>query len=107
MEKTNYLDQVFLALADQNRRDMLRRILNETMTISEIAKFYEMSLPAISKHIATLERARLVKIDKKGRTKTLILNLKGIEIAQTYLETLSPDNFVDALETHLIDLFSN
>jgi DNA-binding transcriptional ArsR family regulator len=54
------LDDVFRALADRTRRRLLARLAESPATITELAAPFEMTLPAVAKHIGVLERARLV-----------------------------------------------
>jgi DNA-binding transcriptional ArsR family regulator len=62
------LDAVFAALADPTRRDMLRRLCSGEATVSVLAEPYQMSLPAVSKHLAVLEQAGLISREKQGRS---------------------------------------
>lgn len=61
------MDSIFGALADPTRRNILERLTNNDLTVSEIAKPYDYSLPTISKHISVLERAQLIQKNKIGR----------------------------------------
>lgn len=61
------LDQVFFALADSTRRGILLNVRNELKTARELAAPYDMSLPAISKHLKVLEKAKLLKREVRGR----------------------------------------
>lgn len=80
MERIGYekepaeLDAVFFALADGTRRSMLARLAKGPATVGELAAPFEMSQPAISKHLKVLERAGLVgrRIDKQRRPSHLL-----------------------------------
>ena len=61
------LDAVFSALADPTRRAILERLSWGHATVSEVAKPFDVSLPAISKHLGVLEEAGLVIREKDGR----------------------------------------
>ena len=61
------LNQLFRALADGTRRDILARSLTGTPSVSELAGGYEMSFAAVQKHVAVLERAGLVQKRPHGR----------------------------------------
>ncbi len=61
------LDRVFHALADRTRRRLLAHLVERPGTVSELAAPFEMSLPAVSKHIKVLERAGLVVRSVDGR----------------------------------------
>ena len=61
------LDAVFQALADPVRREILSRLNNEELLVSELAAPFEISLQAVSKHIQVLVRAGLVNQERSGR----------------------------------------
>src|SRR3954467_9094883 len=57
---TEQLDSVFAALADPTRRAILARLASGEASVTELAEPFEMSLPAVSKHLKVLERAGLI-----------------------------------------------
>ena len=61
------LDEVFHALADATRRDILARVSEGERSVSALARSYPISLPAVQKHVAVLERAGLVGRTRHGR----------------------------------------
>lgn len=61
------LDTIFSSLADSTRRDIMKRLVQQELTVSEIAKSYDMSLAAISKHLKVLENANLLGRRRKGK----------------------------------------
>lgn len=61
------IDRIFRALADATRRDIVRRTLSSSTTVSELAADYDMSFAAVQKHVAVLERAGLVSKAVHGR----------------------------------------
>ena len=61
------MDQTFAALADATRRDIVTRVLRDEASVSALARHYDMSFAAVQKHIAVLERARLVTKRRCGR----------------------------------------
>jgi DNA-binding transcriptional ArsR family regulator len=61
------LNQLFRALADGTRRDILARSLTETPSVSDLAARYDMSFAAVQKHVAVLERAGLIRKRPNGR----------------------------------------
>src|SRR3954452_21795752 len=67
----NEVDRVFHALADATRRDILRRTAQREESVSALARHYTMSLPAVQKHVAVLERAGLVAKARRGREQIL------------------------------------
>ncbi len=60
------LDLIFHALSDGTRRSILRGITKRQKTVGEIAKPFEMSLAAVSKHLKVLEKAKLIERKKEG-----------------------------------------
>ena len=61
------MDRVFAALADATRRDIVARVLVAEASVSALARNYEMSFAAVQKHVSVLERARLVRKERRGR----------------------------------------
>lgn len=81
------LDRTFFALSDPTRRAILQRLAEGQATVSELAKPFDMSLPAISKHLRVLEGAGLLNRRREGRTHTLSLAVNPLRDAATWLET--------------------
>ncbi|TDF35167.1 ArsR family transcriptional regulator [Alteromonadaceae bacterium M269] len=81
----NQLDLVFSALSDSTRRGMLAQLAQGEANISQLAKQYEMSQPAISKHLRVLDKAGLIQKKKKGREFIIRVNPEPIEEAQTWI----------------------
>lgn len=67
------LDQVFSALSDSTRRQLVRLLAERDHTVSELAKDFSMSLAAISKHLKVLEAAGILSRRIDGRVHTLSL----------------------------------
>lgn len=61
------LDAIFAALADPTRRRILGLLLEDDMTVTDVAEPFAMSLAAISKHLGILTRAGLVSQERRGR----------------------------------------
>lgn len=80
------LDLVFQSLADPTRRDILCVILGGETTVSELVERYDISFPAISRHLKVLERARLIRKEKKGRVHMVSLAPEALEEVDEYLE---------------------
>ncbi len=64
------LDSMFQALADPTRRGMVERLSRGPASVSELARPYDMSLPAIVQHLQVLEASGLVRSEKVGRVRT-------------------------------------
>ncbi len=73
MSKTSDLDATFAALADPTRRAIMARLSLGEATVNELAEPFEMSQPAISKHLKVLERAGLISsnIDAQRRPRRI------------------------------------
>ncbi|HLG94424.1 MAG TPA: metalloregulator ArsR/SmtB family transcription factor [candidate division Zixibacteria bacterium] len=81
------IDKTLLALADPTRRAILKRLSTGEARVTELARPFDISLNAVSKHIRMLERARLVKRRVDGREHFLIFNPKPLDEAVRWLET--------------------
>src|ERR1700761_2788622 len=79
------LDSVFHALSDATRRAILRDVSREARTVGQIAEPYNMSLAAVSKHLQVLERADLIRREKKGNFRMVQLNAESLRAAQEWL----------------------
>jgi DNA-binding transcriptional ArsR family regulator len=83
---TDSLNRVFAAVADPTRRALLAELEGrESVTISELAKPFAMSLPAVMKHLDVLSDAGLITRTKAGRTVTCRLNAAPMEQAMEWL----------------------
>lgn len=93
-------NSMFDALGDKTRRDILWRVSQCELSISEIATRYSLSFAAISKHIKVLERANLINKRRSGKEQLVSANKQTISVATDYLnkyEKLWNDRF-DRLE---------
>ena len=80
------LDAIFRALSDRTRRKLLARLADAPGTISELAEPFDMSLPAVSKHIKVLERAGLVKRSVDGRLHRCSLGAAPLQHVAAWLD---------------------
>jgi DNA-binding transcriptional ArsR family regulator len=81
------LDQVFAALADPTRRAILARLAQGEATVNEVVARFELSQPAISKHLKVLEGAGLVSRGRHAQFRPVRLNAKPLEAAAEWLGT--------------------
>jgi DNA-binding transcriptional ArsR family regulator len=79
------LDQMFGALADPSRRMMVDRLSRGPASVSELAKPFAMSLPAVVQHLAVLEASGLVKSEKTGRVRTCRLDTGALSLAEQWI----------------------
>src|SRR5690625_3830022 len=77
---------VFQAIADPTRRDILSLIAKEPLNLNSIAKNFEISRPAISQHIKILDESDLVVIEKKGRQRFCYIRPQKIKEVDQWLE---------------------
>ncbi|MBW3590216.1 MAG: metalloregulator ArsR/SmtB family transcription factor [Actinobacteria bacterium] len=81
------LDQRFSALADPTRRAILDRLSTGEAAVSKIAAGFDMSLPAVMKHISVLEGAGLVRCRKSGRVRHCRIETKAVENTLHWLQS--------------------
>src|ERR671924_2387069 len=79
-------DRIFGALGDATRRDIVRRAIDGEEGVAELATHYPMSFAAVQKHVAVLQRARLVTKHRIGRRKVVRTNLGGLRVARRLLD---------------------
>src|SRR5690349_21902913 len=84
--QSSSLDHTFAALADPTRRAIITRLATGERTISELASRFEMSLPAVSKHIRVLERAGLARVRREGRVRRTTLVAAPMRDASAWIE---------------------
>jgi len=80
------INNIFHSLADPTRRDMLRRVCECELTISELAQKYEMSFAAVAKHLNVLEKARLITKRKSGKQQIISAETATVEFASEHLK---------------------
>jgi DNA-binding transcriptional ArsR family regulator len=80
------LDAVFGALADPTRRRILDLLARTDRCVTDLAKPFSISLPAISKHLRVLENAGLIKRERNGRVHRLQLRAKPMAEASKWIE---------------------
>jgi DNA-binding transcriptional ArsR family regulator len=80
------LDAVFAALADPTRRAILSRLAAGEASVNEIAAPFEMSQPAVSKHLKVLERAGLIERDVDKQRRPARLKAEPMAAAVSWLE---------------------
>ncbi|WP_323959796.1 metalloregulator ArsR/SmtB family transcription factor [Arthrobacter sp. JZ12] len=80
------VDRLFHALADSTRRDIVVRTIVGEHSVSALAAHYSMSFAAVQKHVAVLERASLVRKEKRGREQIVRANRDAVGKARQLLE---------------------
>lgn len=95
--------EVFQALADPVRSDIVSMLASTNMNVSEIAGHFPISRPAVSRHLSVLLRARLVSVREEAQTRVYSLDPSGLDEAERWLEKCRAiwTKRLDALDRHL------
>ena len=86
MTPTPALDRTFAALADPTRRAILARLQGGEQRVTELAAPFAVSLPAISKHLRTLEQAGLIARRIEGREHRFALAPGGLDASAAWID---------------------
>ena len=99
------LDLMFQALADPTRRAMIDRLSRGPASVSELAKPFAMSLPAVVQHLAALENSGLVTSQKVGRVRTVQMQPEALSQAEQWINDQRRlwDNRLDRLGDFLAE----
>jgi DNA-binding transcriptional ArsR family regulator len=79
-------DRVFRALAAATRRDIVARAIRQEQSVSALARKYKMSIQAVQKHVAVLERAHLVTKERRGREQIVSAQLQTLRSVTELLD---------------------
>jgi DNA-binding transcriptional ArsR family regulator len=82
----DHLSATFAALADPTRRAILARLASGEANVTELAKPFDMSQPAISKHLKVLERAKLISRGREAQSRPCRLEARRLKEAASYIE---------------------
>ncbi len=80
------LSRTLAAVADPTRRSILRRLAGGPAAVTDLARPFRMSQQAVSKHLACLERARLIRKRRRGRLHMCILNPAPLKEVAAWIE---------------------
>ena len=97
------LDTTFAALADPTRRAILARLASGEASVTELAEPFEMSMPAISKHLKVLERAGLIARGRAAQFRPCRLNPEPLRDVSDWVEKYRQfwEQSLDRLEEYL------
>lgn len=100
------LDLTFTALADPTRRAILARLARGELAVTELAKPFNMSLPAITKHLKVLERAGLISRSRHAQWRPCKLQAKPLSEVANYVEEYRQfwEQSFDRLDEYLKEL---
>ncbi|HWA04447.1 MAG TPA: metalloregulator ArsR/SmtB family transcription factor [Rhizomicrobium sp.] len=100
------LDRVFQALADPTRRGMVARLSRGPASVSELARPFDMSLPAIVQHLDVLQSSGLVTSQKVGRVRTCRIEPRQLMTAEEWIsgQRASWEARFDRLDAYLAEL---
>jgi DNA-binding transcriptional ArsR family regulator len=103
---TDELDRTFAALADPTRRAIIARLANGEASVSELAEPFEMSLPAVSKHLKVLERAGLIARSRERQWRPARLRAEPLKEVAEWAERYRRfwEESYDRLDEYLIQL---
>jgi len=100
------LSATFAALADPTRRAILARLAEGEATVTELAKPFTVSLPAISRHLKVLERAGLISRNRSAQFRPSSLRAQPLREAAAWMETYRDmwESRMDRLDEHLREI---
>lgn len=103
---TDTLSTTFSALADPTRRAILSRLTKGESSVSELAKPFKMTMPAVSKHLKVLERAGLVTRSREAQWRPCRLKAKRLKAASEWLDAYRQfwEQSLDRLEEYLLEI---
>ena len=99
---------VFQAIADPIRRDIIELVSKKDLTVNDIAAAFKISRPAISKHIKILNECNIIKIQKEGRKRFCKIESQNLLPAFLWIEQYKKlwENKIDSFENYLLELQS-
>jgi DNA-binding transcriptional ArsR family regulator len=102
----DHLSEVFAALADPTRRAILARLAGGEATVKELAEPFQMSAPAITKHLKVLQRAGLISQGRQAQWRPCKLEAKPLQDASDWIEQYRQfwEESFDRLEDYLREL---
>ena len=103
---TDRLTATFAALADPTRRAILARVATGEISVGELAEPFDMSLPAISKHLKVLERAGLIARGREAQRRTCRLRAEPLKEAVHWINEYRQywEQRLDLLDDYLHEL---
>jgi len=105
---TDTLSSVFSALADPTRRAILQSLTRGPKSVGELATPFAMTGPAVTKHLKVLEKAGLIKTDRRAQWRPRTLEAAPLKEAQDWIESYREfwDESFDRLDAYLQEIQS-
>ncbi|PQO41590.1 ArsR/SmtB family transcription factor [Blastopirellula marina] len=106
VQTTASIDDIFRALSDPTRRQVLERLSRGPASVSELAKPFSMALPSFVQHLGILEQCQLVRSSKQGRVRTFELVPQSLQTAEDWLGRQRQlwERRLDQLDDYLLKL---
>jgi len=103
---TDQLSTTFAALADPTRRAILARLVGGETSVKELARPFDITPPAVTKHLKVLERAGLIQREKRAQWRPCRLDAKPLREVSDWVEQYRQfwEERLDRLEDYLIEL---
>jgi DNA-binding transcriptional ArsR family regulator len=97
------LDQTFAALANSTRRSILARLAEGEASVTELARPFDLTLPAVSKHLKVLEQAGLIVKRRRAQSRPCTLEPTAFAAVATWADQYRPiwETRLDRMEDHL------
>lgn len=94
---------VFQAIADPVRRDIIELLAAEKLTVNEVAEKFEISRPAISKHLKILQECEIIKYDKVGRERICVIQAQNLIPAFLWIKQYNKlwEDRIDSFEEYV------
>lgn len=107
--QTDHLSATFAALADPTRRAILARLADGEKSVTDLARPFAMSLPAVSKHLKVLEKAHLIERSREAQWRPCKLAPEPLREVSTWLDQYRRfwEESFDRLDAYLKDLQEN
>lgn len=104
----NMRRDVFQAIADPVRRDIIELLSNEELTVNEVANEFDISRPAVSKHLKILEECEIIKYNQVGRERVCLIQSKKLIPAFMWIKQYNKlwEDRIDSFEYYINEIQS-
>ena len=98
-KKAEAVNDIFQAIANETRRSILLRLTDSPCVVAELARPFEMSAPAISRHLSVLERAGLVARSRSGKSQQIRIVRESLDPALRFVAELERGDVPESVST--------